>query len=121
MMDLHDWNITAIQINKEGNQAFIYACSPNRDQAVIVLDRLYRFRVDNFCEGNIILDYEWYAPDEMPGTLIVWLFHLDESAGALQSVINDIKKRDLKLFSLVPSYGCEILALCQSIVVRELR
>jgi hypothetical protein len=82
---------------------------------------------DNFQMGNIILDVQitsGVAPNrDTLGSLFVSPhpsaakeFH-DQHAQFLERHVAEVKERALVLVSIVPSYGCKLIALCREVQI----
>lgn len=117
----HDGNVVGIHVYDNGNRAEITIDCLDITRRII-LDGLSKIRVDNFNGGNIVLYIDLLKYPEIPRCDLEWLFNPNVEnicqtvdPQLLNRVEEKLIERDLTMFILVPSFGCEIRALCKSI------
>ncbi|KMQ52289.1 hypothetical protein CHISP_0556 [Chitinispirillum alkaliphilum] len=93
----------------------------NGDNFEIHLLDIEKIRIDNFREGNIILSIssgnEILADDPLIDRLLE--IETEEMRGKeyYKTLISKLKSGDLIAFTIDPSYGAKVLALCKNISV----
>jgi hypothetical protein len=115
---LHDGRVTGISL-LDGGTAHIQISDVHGKAWKFVLEGLERLRCMEFREGNIILEASAIENETPSSELICALYGIptgDTPAYAIEKV-RAIERGDLVLFFISPSYGCELMALCRSVVL----
>lgn len=89
----------------------------------IVLLGVERLRVDDFREGNIILDLTVESGPLVSKKEVLFALSLNGDATKsefVESVLNRIRKRELFLVQINPSYGCVLACICEKWLINEL-
>lgn len=107
---VHDAEVIAVSLENE-DQINITILNDNKDVIYFYLLGVEKFKCNNFLEGNIILDITVYNSQMVPQELLAQILNSDEISFYEKKLLNN----ELVFFSLQPSYGCEILAICRTI------
>jgi hypothetical protein len=113
--DYHDAYVTGIIIDE--NNIIIHT-KKNSSYQNIILKEVSSFRADAFLKGNIILNISIKNVVDIDKEVIIEDLHLLYSEGFISDASIEGYYRDGKMFfELIPSYGCEIIAVCSSILL----
>jgi hypothetical protein len=112
-MRLHDARLVSIEI-KPDDAVVIGFVRESGDTSRLLLGQVQRLRTFDFREGNIVLEVDEVCGVAPSVALLQRLFDLgaDERPDYLRAAIARIEEGTLKLIHIVPSYGCELIALC---------
>lgn len=86
------------------------------------LNGLKHLRCDDFRRGNIIFDVSVFSNRTPPQNYLSHLLGSESKREReyLNTIAKSVEIGELTLFSIVPSYGCELFALCKSVELREI-
>jgi hypothetical protein len=117
---VHDAKLMGL-ILKENDSATLYIKDEAGNRHDIELRGVIRLKADDFKEGNVILYLAVLNGPEFEISMLADLFGVELEKEKLKPYFQDtadkLKSRHLSLVSLVPSYGCKLLALCSEIQV----
>ena len=89
----------------------------------IVLKDVERLRVDDFREGNIILDIAVYRGSEIEIEDVAYVHGLEneglQSGGFLKETMQTLAERNIILVKVHPTYGCSLVCLCRDIGIAD--
>ncbi|MEN6372456.1 MAG: hypothetical protein ABFD64_10640 [Armatimonadota bacterium] len=122
---LHDCYILGIisDTMMEHKAEIIVQCYSCKARFKVILDGIFSMCVHDFWEGNIIDDMSQYEWPNMPAEWLADVLHTNDTKdliGKLAPDLDRIRDQKMILLHITPSYGCEIFALCKSIMVQEL-
>lgn len=86
----------------------------------IVLSGVIRLRADEFKEGNTILNINVRSGEQVNSGEITRLCDADEqgvSGSFVSNILSRIHSRQLFLFAINPSYGCEFTCVCERLAI----
>jgi hypothetical protein len=97
----------------------------------IDLSGVQRLKADDFREGNIISHVEAVTGEEPSRGLLEMLvmgphqnaaqeYH-DKHHALIDALVQRVMAGSLSLLSITPSYGCEVIALCETVSASEVR
>lgn len=127
---LHDAEfIGLLEIGKHQNM-LLFAQPESTNRIALLLSGVVLLRADNFCEGNIVLDVVVETGNQ-PNLLAMrdGLEKLHEFADikveqtriSVRSVIDKqiakVQAGEFLILTIAPSYGCELVALCERMEV----
>jgi hypothetical protein len=112
-MDLHDARMVSIELHQE-SVVTIGFIDENGGRSTLQLERVERMRGLDFREGNIVLEATGICGVSPPIDVLRRLF--DIGPNDLPKYLLDAAKRisngRATLLHIIPSYGCELIALC---------
>jgi hypothetical protein len=117
LLDMHDYNITAIQVDNDGN---VQLCLLGDKQKLLLFYDVIRMKINNFQMGNILLEiniYDDFLNKEYLYDLLCFLYDInDDELGNdwIRSIITKLNDRSLILIELVESYGAYGVIICHS-------
>ena len=125
--DFHDGLLTSLTVAEGG--ATLTLSHPGGRDWTIELQGVRHLRADNFREGNIIAELEiitGIAPPrsqvevlaERPHEGAAQTFH-DEHRAYVDHLVEQVSAGQLMFLSLNPSYGCELLVVCENVRASE--
>jgi hypothetical protein len=118
-MDFHDARLVSIELKGEG-AVWLGVTDEGGQSWRIALENVDRLQATDFSEGNIILEVSNFRGVTPPLELLRRLFRVRQEADTpayLLNRIERIERAELTLFYIAPSYGCEFIALCESVSV----
>lgn len=116
-MNYHDGEVVGLQIS--GKDILLSILSENKTY-VLTLQNVLLFRADTFLKGNIILDTHVQSVAAISrDKLIENLSSLYEEGYVNEASIQQCYKGNKVYFELNPSYGCEIVAVCDAVIEQE--
>jgi hypothetical protein len=88
---------------------------------IVILDGIERMLCNSFKEGNTVLSAEIINQSSKCSIFLNKLFDLNEAEikenpAYLLKIKEKINSHELVVFQLSPSYGCELIALCKSVI-----
>ena len=126
--NLHDGYVVGIHMAQKNFVRISVVDVSGRSYAMDLLG-LRRFRCDGFAEGNIILSVEIISGAKpCRGPLVRLLGEVHPTAAEPYRMKHErwradcseeIARGSLTLVEIAPSYGCEILALCESVKIES--
>jgi hypothetical protein len=125
---LHDAELLGlIQVDKH-RHIFLFVQPESGNRIALVLQGVVLLRADNFCQGNIVLDVAIETGDQTDFLSIKnslrYLHRLadikvEKTLLTAESVIDKqlvkIQSGEFLILTISPSYGCELIALCERI------
>jgi len=86
----------------------------------LILQDLLGFRCTNYHAGNIILSVQIISNTLPPEGFVRFAFGTDDGGhdAHTRGILEKIEQGDLTLCSILPSYGCELHAVCHSIEMK---
>jgi hypothetical protein len=125
---LHDAELLGlIQVDKH-QHVFLFVQPGSGNRIALVLQGVVLLRADNFCQGNIVLDVAVEIGDQTDllsiKNSLKYLHRLadikaEKALLAAGSVIDKqlvkIQSGEFLILTISPSYGCELVALCERI------
>jgi len=116
-MNYHDGEVIGLQISGKDISLTISLESITH---ILILQNVFVFRADTFLEGNIILD------THIQSVATINRDELIENLGSLyqEGYINEVSIKQCYegnkvYFELNPSYGCQIVAICDAVIEQE--
>ncbi len=87
----------------------------------LALSGLVGIRCTNFRAGNIILTIQVFSGTHPPARFVRFAFGTDEGGhdAYIRSILERIEQGDQTLCSILPSYGCELHAVCRSVALQS--
>lgn len=87
----------------------------------LILQGLLGIRSTNFRAGNIILSAQIFTQTSPPEPFVRFAFGMDDGGhdAHTRGIRERVEHGDLTLCSILPSYGCELHAVCRSVVLRR--
>lgn len=108
--DLHDGRLLSIALLAD--KAVELGCSTVTGETVLIrINGLERFRVDNFLEGNIILDVLGKTGEQIDLKALAKAMLEPESADSVKRMHEQARRLGWTLFEIHSSYGCDLSAL----------
>ena len=121
-MKLHDARMLSIELKSDHVVAIGFS-EENGEISHLLLERVERMRGFDLREGNIVLEVTNISGATPSVPVLRKLFDLSatEVPDYLPVTIAKIEAGELTLVHIVPSYGCELIALCgrANIVLRS--
>lgn len=119
---LHDSNLLSIDFE---NQIKLIFKTTDAKKICVTLLSTKHFFCNGLKEGNIVLEFSLTKGARLTKNLVEMLFDAKNSSNPkLQTYIDKIDTAllngDLVLASLSPSYGCELVAICEDVIFDEL-
>jgi hypothetical protein len=113
-MHFHDGNVTSIELQGD-RKVVIGLIDENGERWSLSLSGVDRMRAMDFMDGNIVLEVIQLSQQEPPLEPLRKLYGLgqDEFPDFLASKVGSIRTGEAILVHIVPSYGCELIALCE--------
>ena len=114
---LHDGWLLAVEILDDGKIQL--KCKTIKEERItFILSGAKFLEVNNFREGNIILDYENVPVDESNTNEMVELFYDNRSSEDARTVlVQQAISEKWRIFRINPSYGATVIAICESVQV----
>lgn len=116
--ELHDSVLTKLKLNQDS--VVLTFMMTNNEKVSIYLIGIADFICNGLRKGNIVLDLTVSSGSEAPFHLLEKLINKPKQNNPkfeefLTSLKNKILNSDLYLVQLNPSYGCEMIALCEMV------
>lgn len=111
-LDLHDGYLNGLVVRAE-NTLVLHCKTADGKTCTVTIPGLVRLRANNFNEGNIIFELNFFQGGQCPDNLVRELKGYDETrdAEALIADMKNIGECNWTLLELTSSYGCDLLAL----------
>lgn len=111
-INLHDGYLNGIVVRAE-ETLVLYCKTADGKTCTVTIPGLMRLRADNFNEGNIIFELNFYQGLDCPKDLVKKLKGYDgiRDAETFSGDMNSIEEHNWTLLELTSSYGCDLLAL----------
>ncbi|HTY70008.1 MAG TPA: hypothetical protein VMH36_25360 [Alphaproteobacteria bacterium] len=120
-MKFHDAKVVSIDLGPAENRTAVIGLVDAAGKSYeLLLDNLERMRCFDFREGNIVLELTTTTGSTPPLNVMEKLFDLAPETAQPTYLTDRIKKIEtghLTLLHIAPSYGCEIIALCDKVRV----
>lgn len=117
--NLHDGRLLGIYLRDDGAVDVFVSDEAGIDYRFRLVG-VERLRADDFRRGNIILSAKVLRPAGIQIHHVAYAFpELNDEGEDLQRILDSIKKDELSILLIDPSYGCTLTAICQQ--VRMLR
>lgn len=117
---LHDSSMCGIRLLDKA-RAVLFFSTDEGDHFEVCLDGIRSIKLNDFREGNTVLDFSMMSGDEGSLRLVANLYEVDfeseKSKPYFQEIIDLLNSNQLKIIQLNPSYGCDLLALCKGVKV----
>jgi hypothetical protein len=114
---LHDARLQGVVLASD-DRLLLFIDTIDRKQRCLVLGGIERLRADDFRNGNIILDVTVSSGASIAPNDIAYAYGLSVSdALVLDKVVRRLIAEKMLVIRLNPSYGCELVCICQSIQV----
>jgi hypothetical protein len=112
-MLLHDAKMLSIEL-KDDHAVMIGFAAESGQSVKLYLERVDRMRSFDFREGNTVLEVTKTSGVAPSRDVLCRLFDEEptETPDYLRKIIAKIEAGELTLVHIIPSYGCELLALC---------
>jgi len=96
-----------------GKALQLFLTTTDKRKFIVTIPNIIRMRADNFLEGNIVFDISVYQNAECSEGKLKSLYGYNEEQAQkyLSKNLREIAEKNLSLFQLGSSYGCELLAL----------
>lgn len=109
--NFHDGYIDGVLVAEESASIFLRTVSS--EKFTIVLHGVKSLVMNDFRQGNIILDLEWVDAVNVSDSAILDYYSMPEGEVAVlrERWINEIKGRQLHAFEISPSYGADLTAI----------
>jgi hypothetical protein len=130
---LHDAEIIKVELTGDCGVSLLFV-TKEKVRYEIALHKVERFRANDFLEGNIVSEVTIQTGEKAdPHIVTKYLFDLFDidkivsdvgraaTVNQIQTLVDRIRAGDFKLIYIEPSYGCEIVGVCQSISTRVRR
>lgn len=113
---LHDGVICGILLQED--QLVLPVQLVDGSKHCLVMQGVERLRVDDFRQGNIILDVTVASGAQIDPADVAYACDIGvEAAPLLQKTIDRLIERDLIVVRINPSYGCSAVCICSRIGV----
>lgn len=114
--DLHDARIFGINIDKRGDLKLSIGLQNGR-LSELIFTGLFRLLVNNFREGNVILDVVVLPSDQFElKDVEIFYDSSDVDVGeALSALHRQVRLNNKFLIKISASYGCELFCICSGI------
>lgn len=118
----HDDHLTGI-VTLPGKRCLLLVRSVDGTPHQVLLSGVERLRVDEFREGNVILDLEVVPPehcdreDALFGLLEDGEPEIPSRAQYVERLVERLRAGDARLVRLNPSYGCSLACVCSGLEV----
>ena len=127
--NFHDGNLTGLSVFERTATLSIVRYDGTRWQ--IELSGVRHLKADDFREGNIISHCEVVTNSEPSRALLEAVASGPHESAAqeyhdqyrlfIDGIVEQVKSGSLSLLSVEPSYGCDVLAVCERIEATEVR
>jgi hypothetical protein len=110
----HDCGLSGVMLLPGGGCA-LYISGLDAKESIVTLTGVVCLRVDNFLEGNIILDVVVQSGPNVREADVLFALSINEKSkhGDFVGVTMDrIRRNELYLVQVNPSYGCTLACLC---------
>lgn len=109
--NFHDGYINGVLVAEESASIFLRTVSS--EKFTIVLHGVKSLVMNDFRQGNIILDLEWVDAVNVSDSAILDYYSMPEGEVAVlrERWINEIKGRQLQAIEISPSYGADLTAI----------
>jgi hypothetical protein len=109
--NFHDGYIDGVLVAEESASIFLRTVSS--EKFTIVLHGVKSLVMNDFRQGNIILDLEWVDAVNVSDSAILDYYSMPEGEVAVlrERWINEIKGRQLQAIEISPSYGADLTAI----------
>jgi hypothetical protein len=104
-------------VSLRGVESVVFAVTTLRGPAVLTLSGVKRLVLNDFREGNIILNAEVLPLGEADPATLARLLSGEPGDDVVRRLLRGELWPGVRLFRISPSYGCEALALVASVRV----
>jgi hypothetical protein len=113
--DFHDGLLEGVTLSPEKTLC-LQLRAVSGERWAIYAPNLRRLKADNFCEGNIIFEFNVYSGRDCPEALIKKLqgYSGENASHRLAGDLRQIADENWTLLEITSSYGCELLALSEA-------
>ena len=108
----HDGFVNGVLV--EGAVAHVFLATYTGQQFVLAIEGLSGLKLEEFREGNIILDVLTRDGDELTIADVMELYGYRDEVSALKN-LESVRDENLALLEINPSYGASLLALAKTI------
>ena len=115
----HDANIVAFRLETKG--ITIDLVTTRKSCYSIKLCGLVHIKADDFREANIVLGIYVVNKEYSKDSHLLKLYGLDRPSDEawFRTLVTNLEKGALRLFTIAPSCGCELAAVCERIEIYE--
>lgn len=117
----HDGLLEGI-VARDG-EAHIFIRAVDGLEYTVILRGVRRLIANHFMEGNIILDVVICRGGAINKADLRTLYEVPDGTESgfewFENIVKDAIGEELTLVEVVPTYGCELLALCDAVEVRQ--
>ena len=108
----HDGFVNGVLV--EGAVAHVFLATYTGQQFVLAIEGLSGLKLEEFREGNIILDALTRDGDELTIADVMELYGYRDEVSALKK-LESVRDENLAVLEINPSYGASLLALAKTI------
>ena len=114
--EFHDGLLMGIILSEEKGDLTLICRRVDGQEFDLVMPKIDHLRVDNFLQGNVIFEISIYEGANCPADRIRWMFDYNEEHARqfLPMHTREIVDGGWTLLKVVPSYGCELVALSKA-------
>jgi hypothetical protein len=113
---LHDGRLVGLQFGLDKSALLVCRKADGEERKFSLLN-VERLKADSVREGNIIFELTIYHGVNPPADAVKRLFDIsDEGMPFVERAIERVRNGELVLVHLIPSYGCELIAICGNIM-----
>ena len=116
---LHDGLLKKIEL-EENKKVLLLIHTVDGSHYEIELCNVHRLRAMDFMEGNIVFEMIIEKGKLSDHNILMQLLQIsDKKDKYFERILDKIAKNEVILVQLNPSYGCELTALCESIIISK--
>lgn len=116
--NFHDGDFHGIRLEPD-KTAIIFLRSAAKRPYILVLKGVERLALGGVKEGNIILDLVFRNASDATPADVVQLYDVDETWEQASKILDNLRKEELQILELNPSYGADGLFLFESFEIKE--
>lgn len=120
-MQLHDAHLLSLELKPDHGCVITFIEEGGR-MSQLVLQGIERLKALDFREGNIVLDLDIIRGKTPNSSILRILFDLspDDNPDYFRLRMAMIEAGRLSLVHVIPSYGCEVIALCKNAKLKRI-